>query len=171
MTRRAFSLVEVMVVLLILAIVAGAVVLRFEGPVSQTRLRDVVDQVAAFDALSRARAQQQDLPVHVVVDAARGQMTWARGKATQDFRPAIQLPTGFAIGQVAVLGRPAESGVVDIPFSRLGLSPSYALRLDGPNGRQQWVLVAGLTGQLLEVSDEKEVGDIFAAAGWRLHAS
>jgi prepilin-type N-terminal cleavage/methylation domain-containing protein len=167
---RAFSLIEITLVLLIMAIAAGVVLLRTEGPMNQARMRDVVDQVAAFDALSRARAVQQDAPVHTKIDLNAGQMQWASLDSGTSFAPAVRLPEGYAIATVLVRGVATRGLTADILYSRLGLSPSYALRLDGPNGRQQWLLVTGLTGQVLEIAHEQEVRDILAATSAGVHA-
>jgi hypothetical protein len=157
-------------VLLIMAIAAGVVLLRTEGPMNQARMRDVVDQMIAFDGLSRARAIQQDGPVHATIDLNAGQVRWAHLDNGTSFAPAVRLPEGYAITAVQIRGAATRGNTADIYYSRLGLSPSYALRLDGPNGRRQWLLVTGLTGQVLEIANEQEVRDILAATSAGVHA-
>jgi type II secretory pathway pseudopilin PulG len=159
-----------MAVVLIMAIAAGVVVLRVEGPMNNARMRDVVDQVSAFDSLSRARAVEQDAAVRMTIDSGAGLLKWAAANAKESFSPAVRLPDGYAVREVRVRGNRVEGATADIVFSRLGLSPSYAVLLEGPGGRRQWMLFAGLTGQMVEASDETEITNIFAAAGAGLHA-
>lgn len=50
-----------------------------------------------------------------------------------------------------------------ISCSWLGLTPTYGLLLEGPAGRRQWILVAGLTGETLEPETEDDVRAVLAA--------
>ena len=52
---------------------------------------------------------------------------------------------------------------MSLPFSARGQTPSYAVLLAGPAG-ERWVAVAGLTGQAMVLSDERDVQDILSAA-------
>ncbi len=162
--RSAFSLIELTVVLLILAISAAAVTLRIQRPLGTARMRDLTDAIGHFDRLTRVSAQEQDRPLRIVADLSEGTLrrTDDRGRSLET-RP-LRVPKGFEIRRALVRGRETERGEVIIPCSRRGLTPSYALLVVG-GGRQQWVVVAGLTGELVEVGSEKQVREILAMAG------
>jgi len=163
---KAFSLVEIMVVLVIMAVVAGAVTLRLEGPLKRASMRELVDCVAGFDRLTRVWAREQDRPVTIVVDMAEGELSRValdgKDEATA-VGSALVLPERFEVAEVrTVLGR-NEGGRAEIPCSRRGFSASYALCLEDDSGMRQWILFAGLTGQMIQADDERQVQTIFEA--------
>jgi hypothetical protein len=80
----------------------------------------------------------------------------------------LVLPDGFTIQKVLVQGDDVDAGQAAIPCSRRGLTPSYALLLEG-RGRKQWVVVAGLSREMICVDHEKEAKDILAATGSGRH--
>ena len=55
-SRRGFTLIELTVVLLIVAILAGVVTLRLQGPLHRAEMRDVIERIAFFDHLTRVHA-------------------------------------------------------------------------------------------------------------------
>ncbi|MCX5647503.1 MAG: prepilin-type N-terminal cleavage/methylation domain-containing protein [Planctomycetota bacterium] len=169
MRRRAFTLTELAVVLLVLALLAGAVALRLESPLRRARLEDLAQTIVAFDHLSRVYARQHDRSVRIEVDLAQGRLrrTDTRG---QDLGTALELPDGYRVARLMVRGQDYSIGCVAIHCSRLGLTPTYGLLLEGPAGRRQWVLVAGLTGESLEPETLDEVRAVLAATGTGLHA-
>ena len=162
---KGFSLVELIAVLLIISIVAGAVMLRVQGPLHSTQMRDVIDQVRNFDLPTRSYALEQDRPVHLVVDLAAGELSRTDTQGTQLLGEPLKLPLGCRIARLLVRGEDVSTGSIAIGFSRLGLSPSYAVLLEGPGNRRQWILVAGLSGEIVEIDDEQEVQNILDAAG------
>jgi prepilin-type N-terminal cleavage/methylation domain-containing protein len=169
MRARAFTLTELAVVLLILALLAGAVALRLESPLRRARLEDLAQTIVAFDHLSRVYARQHDRSVRIEVDLAQGRLrrTDTRG---QDLGTALELPDGYRVARLMVRGQDYRTGSVALLCSRLGLTPTYGLLLEGPAGRRQWILLAGLTGETLELETEDDVRAVLAAVGAGLHA-
>ncbi len=161
---RAFSLVEIMAVLMVMAVVAGAVTLRLEGPLKRASMRELVDSVAGFDRLTRVWARQQGRPVTIVIDMAGGELSRValdNRDGTTAVGSALVLPERFRVTEVrTALGR-NQGGRMEIPCSRRGLSASYALCLQDDRGTRQWILFAGLTGQMIQVDDERQVQTIF----------
>ncbi len=165
--RRAFTLVELTVVLLILAIAAAAVTLRVHGPMRRARLDDVIAQVQQYDHLTRQWAREHDRPAQLVVDLSAGRLSRAdeAGRATGS-KP-LELGSDWAITRLRIGREDVSGGQVSVHCSRAGLTPTYAMELTAPGGRRVWLLFAGLTGWAERVDDEAEVQDILAAAAER----
>jgi len=160
---RGFSLVELAVVILVLAIAAGAVTLRLGGPLRAARLRDLTDEIVAFDRLSRTYAREQDQAVRLEVDLACGRFRRTDAHGRETIGREVQLPGGWRIARLLVGREDLGAGAATIRYSRQGLTPTYALLLEDPGGTGRWLLVAGLTGQVLEPNDEEEVRNTLAA--------
>jgi prepilin-type N-terminal cleavage/methylation domain-containing protein len=170
--RGGFSLIEMTVVLLILAISAAVVTLRVQGPLHNAQMSDVVERVAEFDLLTRTFARQNDQPVWVCVNLDENQLQRSR-KEQDTFKECGQvmsLPDGFVLSRLMMGEKDYEHGSVTIRFSRQGFGSSYALRLSGPNGREQWVLLTGVGGQLVQVKNEAEARNILEATKRRTDA-
>lgn len=163
MRERGFSLVEVTVVLAILAIAAGVVVFRMHAPRQAVTMRDVVGRLAWLDRAARVYAREHDRSLRIAIDSSAGRL---RRMDAGDGRPvgaAVTLPQGWRVGSVRIGPGDASGALASIAVSRLGLTPAYALRIDGPEGQRQWLLVAGLTGEVTLLDDERHVLDILAA--------
>ncbi|MBM4033135.1 MAG: prepilin-type N-terminal cleavage/methylation domain-containing protein [Planctomycetes bacterium] len=168
--RRGFTLIELAAVILALAIVAAVAVLRLEGPLRRARMGDVVDLVAAFDRLARDYAMTHDRPVWLVVDVPQRRLRRASGEDGADLGAPLALPQGYRVAQVWLRGQPRSHARTAIPCSQHGLTPTYGLLIEGPAGRRQWLVVAGLSGQSMQVQDEREARTILDSAAARPHA-
>lgn len=166
MRSNGFSLIELSVVLLVIAIAAAAVTLRSEGPLHRARMRDVTGRIAEFDRLSRVYAAQNDKALRLNIDLARREFSRSDRRGDQP-GSVCRLPAGWTIEKVVMRDKEITSGSTAISCSRHGFTPSYALLIEDGKGRRQWLLLAGLTGELVKVDDEKEIADIFAALGGR----
>jgi len=156
-------MIELAIVLLILAIAAAAVVLRVQGPMQRAEMRRIVDAVEQFDGTTRLAARRQDRSLRLVIDLSRGRLTRTQPDGGIVNATPLEMPSGVSIGKVIVRDRQIRSGTVSIACSRQGWTPSYAMRLDGDDGRR-WILFAGMTGAVVNVDDEKQVRDILAMA-------
>jgi len=167
MRRRGFSLIELTAVLLIAAIAAGAVALNLRGPVRRAQMRDVIEQVAAFDHLTRHFAREHDRPVRLVIDVSAGELSRTGGQNDEMLGEACVLPAGYRIGKLYVRGKGITVGRAAVACSRLGFMPTYAMCIEGPEDQVRWVLLAGLTGEVAEIDDEEQLRDILEAPARR----
>ncbi len=162
----AFSLIELTVVLLLLGIAAAVVTLRLAGPTARVNMRDAADRIARFDHASRAWAREHDVALRVAVDLGANEIrrtTADGGEDARDLGGPLELPAGWRIGRLLIGGEAAAGESASIAVSRLGLTPSYAMLLEGPGGRRQWVLLTGLGGEMALPDDEGQLRDILAA--------
>jgi prepilin-type N-terminal cleavage/methylation domain-containing protein len=168
--RRAFSLVELTVVLLILAIMAGAVAVSARGPLRKVGIERTVDEIIAFDRLTRQYARQQDRAIRLLVDLSAGELRRTDEEGRGELGEPLRLASGYSVARLRLAGQDIASGQVAISCSALGLTPTYAVLLEGAGGRRQWVLVAGLSGQIVGTGDDKETENILAMLEARPHA-
>ena len=160
---KGFSLIEITIVLLILAIAAATVTLRVQGPMHSARMRDVIGQIGQFDRLTRTYARQHDQPVLMMVDPSANRLSRLAGCKCEPIGRPMELPDGFTIARLVVGSRHVGAAAAAIQCSRRGFGPSYAILLEGPGDQRRWVLLTGLGGELLEPNDDSEVRDILAA--------
>jgi len=177
--RLGFSLIEITLVMLIMAIVAAAVTLRAQGPMQSAKMDEVAAMIGDFDRLTRVYARRHDRPVLLVVDLSTGRLSrTARDGAYssgEDIGEPLELPQGYTIDALMVRRQDIRAGSASIAFGRRGLSATYAILLVGPGGRSQdptqkrWLCVTGLGGQVLEMaeSDEEQLRDLLAATAPR----
>jgi prepilin-type N-terminal cleavage/methylation domain-containing protein len=150
---RAFTLIETMLAVLIMALLASAAALSFAAPLRAARSREALDQIFAADRAARQLSRDAARPVRLSFDPSNGVVARFSGGQMQS---RIVLPASFQIGAVLVGRRAFRSSIADIEFSTSGFSPTYAVHLAGP-GINCWIVFAGLTGQTSVMSDEESV--------------
>lgn len=153
-----------LVVIALMAILAATVSLSLRGSARAARIEDVAGRVAAFDRSAREAARRFGEPLELRFDLSAGTVERAGGT---DGRAPLRLPEGFRVTAVALSGGTVDAGHVQVRVSVRGHTPSYAARVEGPNGDGDdvWLMAAGLTGRTLVLRDAAEVQDIFAADG------
>jgi prepilin-type N-terminal cleavage/methylation domain-containing protein len=166
MKAKAFTLIEMLVVLALSAILAGIVTVSLVGSFHTARAQDVAGGISTYDRLAREYFRTFGRSGSLVFDLGRGTVTRIE---TQELKSQfsnsapLHLPSEFHLSQVVTAERTTASGEVSIPCSADGQTPSYALNLTDDTGKQYWVVTAGLTGKSIQANDEQEVRDIFTA--------
>jgi prepilin-type N-terminal cleavage/methylation domain-containing protein len=145
---RAFTLIELMLAVVLLALLTGAAALSFVKPVHAARTREAIELVKRADAMAREEAQRSGHPVRLQFDVSNS--TIRREDS------ALHLWQGCTLREI----RTSETSIVDGEFalevSSLGLSHSYALHLQGPDV-DQWLIFAGLSGEMTTTNNESQV--------------
>jgi type II secretory pathway pseudopilin PulG len=153
-----------MLAVLLMALLASAVAMSFSRPLQAARAREAISQVHFADAQARQAARQFSAPVKLVLDPSANSITRYEG---EHLRASVILPPAIRIQAVIVGRHMTWEDRAEVSISSSGLSRSYAIHLAGPSF-DQWVLFAGLSGQMTWVSDEKTLRsmlDITAPAG------
>lgn len=156
---RAFTLIETMLVVLLLAIVASAAALTFSQPIAQARADDAFDQLRSFDANARIAAKSSGKVVRVVFDLSDNRLDRREGGNLKDTRYSVHLPAGCRIEAVRIGRQSTTFGEVPLDLSAMGLSRSYAVHVVGP-ATDRWAIFAGLTGEMNVVANETAVRQI-----------
>jgi prepilin-type N-terminal cleavage/methylation domain-containing protein len=160
-TSRGFTLVEITIAVVIVGLLTAAVSLSFSRPIDAARAHDAVDRVRAFDESARALARRSGRAVDMTFDLYDRALR--RRHNGDETSVDVTLPRGCAIDRFRSPDRDIATGEATVTCSALGLSRSYAAHLTGP-ALDCWVVVAGLTGQTVVVTDEQDVEQIFRAA-------
>jgi prepilin-type N-terminal cleavage/methylation domain-containing protein len=166
--RPAFTLIETMVAVTLLALLAAATALTFARPLHRARTLEAVEQIRYLDASTRDLARRSGRPARIVFDLDDNAVSREEGSARQaTYRTALASP--IKIGAFRTPGQHDDSGSHTIPVSALALSPSYALKLSTPDGAR-WLLVSGLSGESTILTDDAQVESILARASARRDA-
>jgi len=161
-TASAFTLIESLVVIVLLGIISTAAALTFRSSLQSAATTDAIEQIKYLDSSARQRAQRFNQPVDLIFDITNSTLSRREGSKRNDESFAASLPRGFSIDQINIAGQSIFNGEATLTCSPAGLTPSYALHLIGPNF-DQWLLFAGLSGQLTLIKDEESVQDILAS--------
>jgi prepilin-type N-terminal cleavage/methylation domain-containing protein len=156
----AFTLIEVMLTIAIMGLLASAAAWNFSGPLHRARTVEAIEQLKYLDASSRDLARRFGQSVEIAFDLDENTIERrdrAGGDAT--FHTAIASP--LRIEAVWMNSQRSDDGEVTIPVSALGVSPTYAVKLSGPEG-QRWILMTGLGGESATYRDDTQIEAIFS---------
>lgn len=190
MIRKAFTLIEVMAVVVLLGLLAGAVAWSMADDLRRNAQESAAERVMSTDELARlaARASGQPCVLRFDLDAQRiarsaindrGQMgaahDWGLGADWAIAKVIVLRPDASAEAAISPVRRHVHrAGAVELRISADGWSPTYLVRLDrvgGPITRdgasgsgqsRQWIVVAGLTGATRVIYDQQELDNLLA---------
>ena len=120
LTRRnhnAFTLVELMVVLLLMAILTAGVSMSLTGAVRNVQLEDLLDHIASYDGLMREHARRFDRPLQLVIDVDAGRIAWEPVTGETSGANPLVLPRGFEVKRVVLAGNLMHGGEVAVQCS------------------------------------------------------
>jgi prepilin-type N-terminal cleavage/methylation domain-containing protein len=163
MRSRGFTLIEIMAVVIIMALLATAAALSFARPMRVARARDAVDQVRSLDASARQFARRFGRPIEIVFDLSNGTIA-RRERDVIAFQTS--LPRGCQIDEVRAGAQSFSLGEASIQCAASGMSRTYAVHLLGPE-LDQWLIFAGLSGQVTQVNDVSQLDEILPQANSR----
>ncbi len=170
MKRHGFSLIELTVVLIILAMLSAVVSVSLANLGHHVLIEDAVNSITDMDRSMRIECSDYSRIGRLKLDFDDGQVSvdierdnaWVKVQT-------YPIPVGMRMGQVQVSGEANQihsSGVVVIDCDALGRSPTYCFGLESINTDppdKKFYVVAGLSGQLREVQDEDQIEGLFAA--------
>jgi prepilin-type N-terminal cleavage/methylation domain-containing protein len=156
--RRAFTFIEMLAVLAIIALMAGLSVVGLSRKGAAT-IDDVALEICDYDQSARLSARRLATSLELRVEPKQLQMT-TLDRIGQPSRPALALPSGYVIQQCQIGGRSTNAGTVDI--GPQGRSQTYGLKLTGPNRKSRWIVIMGPTGQQRVSENDVESSAIFA---------
>jgi prepilin-type N-terminal cleavage/methylation domain-containing protein len=173
--RRAFTLIEVLAVVALLGLLAGATAWSLAGAAQRATFDEVAGRIAHADRMARFAGQRIGRPTVLTIDLDKQWLIRriAREDGSVETAPALGVPRDMRIERVVLAGEPRsgdmntrrpgrhiDRGQVEIAYSTHGRSVTYGLRLEGEDD-SRWLVFAGLTGQMTEIDDEDEVDNLF----------
>ncbi len=154
--RGAFTLIELVVVLVILSLLSGLVAFSLSGTTDNYRMSQAVETFELFDARARRTARYNQTPIVASIDSSNRIL---RVQNTNSVKIAsFNLPRQVEIDEVRY-SAPSDQGKLLV--NSRGVSNSYAVRLR--RGKlNTWILVIGGSGQILKSVSENKVNAILS---------
>ncbi len=156
---RGFTLVEVMIVMLIMAIMSGIAVMSVQGHINNARWTRSFEQIEEIDRTARISARR---------DASPYQITFNRSKRSVELHAiglnasaksvrAFKLPAPFKFDSFRKNTATSSSESFAVEIAGNGQSPSYAIAIAAASGSPQWLVTLGFSGQQIRMEDAKDV--------------
>lgn len=151
-SSQGFSLIEIMVVVAILALLAGVVTLRLSGTLHKARLEQAVQRFIHTEGQLRGHSgrHRRAVSLHLYLGTDRLEMN--KGGAFQKTGSQTWVPKSLGRGirfqRFLSPTRDETAGKIIVDYSPLATSESFAVQIALPGGKQQWIFVAGVTGQV-----------------------
>jgi type II secretion system protein H len=150
---RAFTLIELMVVIVILAFAASVIYPRLSGGLAEReRLRASVNQLAAIASYGRDEAAATQRPLVLTLDMDRG--AYSLGEASQEAAGDgagvhAVLAEGVTFRSIRLTGRPDQPGkLVRLRFTPEGWADPAVIQLAGANGAVNSIVITAPAGQV-----------------------
>ena len=157
-------MVELVAVLALAALLTATAAVSFASYRRTLALSDAGGQIAWADAIVRDAARVAGTPTTLRVDLADRRV--ARLDADGRTATLADLPAGVRIERCVIAGEAAGFGNVDVTINGSGRSASYAILLVDRSGRRDWIVVAGLTGQVVHAHDAS-IDELLASPAFR----
>jgi len=157
--NRGLTLMELLVVVTLMGFVAATVTVQLSGRLSQAALGQAVSQWEFTDAQLRLRARQKGRPVTLHLELGSNRLECALDPDDDAARTVRTLGRGVKLMKFRSATREVTYGPLAIEFTDRGSSETYVVELEGRQGKR-WILVAGITGQTSELSNEQEVEEL-----------
>jgi type II secretory pathway pseudopilin PulG len=154
--RSAFTLIETMLAVLLMALLASAVAMSFSAPLKSARTADAIELIRSFDAMGRQAANASGKNVRLVFDLSNDTLVQRDGIDLHDPRTHESLPSGCHVDSVRIDESLTSAGEAMVDISPHGWSRSYAVHLQSP-GADRWLVFAGLSGQMSQVQNESQI--------------
>lgn len=160
MQRKAFSLIELMVVLTLMAIVVAVVTIGFNRPYRATQFQRDVEAIVHFDSLIRKRTINANQVGLLTINLDEAQLRYATLARPRRENARKNLSQTSSIVMVRTAQKSLDHGSISIPFNAAGSSPTYAIQISSKTDTV-WLVFAGGSGQNLIIETKDEVDEIF----------
>jgi prepilin-type N-terminal cleavage/methylation domain-containing protein len=155
--RSAFTLLELLVVLVIVVLLTSVVAVRMQAPYANARLAEVLKRIEFVDGQARGHAHSFAVPWRLTFDLDRGRIYAQRTGSHDERHCELVLPDTLRIRHVVTLADEVGSGTVHINVSPRGVTETYAVCVSTQTGSASWLLFAGVSGQVSSLEEFTDV--------------
>ncbi|QDU70609.1 pilus assembly FimT family protein [Mucisphaera calidilacus] len=170
MTRRqhAFTLIEVLAVIVILGLLAGATAWAIVAETRTVTRDEVIDVLTRTDHTARLTARRLGQPCELRIDYERQNLrrVMLLPDGTTERAHLVTLPDSCRITPIrlpAERTRPPSTDKQVIAYATDGRSRDFGIEV-AVEDESRWLVVIGMTGQTLITDDEQHAIDILLAA-------
>lgn len=157
--RRAFTLIELVVVMIIMGTLASMVVYSLGGTIDRHRMSQAVETIEIFDARARRTARTLRGAVNARIDRSEGKLSVNADRPGHDV--SFRLPSRVEITEIRFGSKQLRGRETGFRVSAQGRSASYAVQLQ--RGKlTKWLVVLGFSGQVVTMDKEGEVNAILS---------
>jgi prepilin-type N-terminal cleavage/methylation domain-containing protein len=157
--RSGFTLIELMAVIFILGLMAGAVTLTVQRIVDRARWTRGFAQLELVDRVARMAARNERISYR---------LSFSRSKRRIELRPEEnitagkglrqwKLPRGLDFASFREDRSSSRSDEMKIEINSSGQSSSYAVALKASSGPSRWMVILGLSGQPIQLDQADDV--------------
>jgi prepilin-type N-terminal cleavage/methylation domain-containing protein len=150
-----FTLVEMLVVVVVLALLAAVVATRWSGVHHGAVAESMRSKLQFVDQHLRQFARSRHRTCLLTFDLEKSQVGKERSLDGHDAPQWESLGTGVRIDAMRVGVDKPTGRQVEISVDVNGQTPTYGLHLIGPGKRETWLLFAGVSGQMTELKDQR----------------
>jgi prepilin-type N-terminal cleavage/methylation domain-containing protein len=154
---RAYTLVELLIVIAILVLAVGTVSVKLLPVYAEARSRAFVEEFQAFENEIRARCWRRQAPSAIEYDLRRQVIRAKHRNAAKGQTREIDLPNSVRMQELLIQNETAVNRPeVQIHVNEHGATPSYVVGLSWEE-EKAWILFAGLTGHSQRFSKRTDV--------------
>ena len=158
--RRAFTLIELVVVMVLLALLASLTVYSLGGTMDGYRISRAVETIESLDARARRTARTTRRPVTVTLDRKHRELVINPIDPRED-TVSFRLPGRVVVEKIQLARKSSSRKDSKIAINGQGRSPPYAIQLRRGE-LTKWLVVLGFSGQVVPVDNEGEVNAILS---------
>ncbi len=152
--RHAFTLVEAVVVICVLALLASGSLMMLSGPLRKASRQGTVVQLIDVHHWARRHSARQ--PATMVLDLSGQRVAVISEDVRAPAGASVEFGEHTQLKKVILDGAVLESGKVKVTYVGGG-SPTYAMLLTGSTRAGKWILVCGPTGQTKVYSGDESI--------------
>ncbi len=161
--RSGFTLIELAIVILIMAIMAGFAVLSLRGHIDRARWTRSLEQLENMDRLGRIAARNESAPYRLSFHRTKRKVE-LRAVGPNAPRKSVRewkLPNGIQFASFRDGASANRSEEMRIEINPSGQSRSYAVAIKANSGPAQWLVTLGLSGQHIPMEKADDVAAMF----------
>ena len=151
--RQAFTLLEMVTVLAIVAIAASLVVVNYREPVNNARLEHAFETIGRLDQRVRHWCKTNNTPARIRVDLDRGVFVAENGIGSPLAIPEAAIPNGMKLKELRIMGRNRFGRDTVIQYTSHGTTRCWAFSVAYSGNRERYQFIIGATGQAVPFDD------------------